>query len=162
MDTKNIPSLKKPEVLFLSAFGIGFIKYAPGTFGSLVVLPLLYLLGQFKPPFFIFVPFLLIFTFISCYIAEITQKKYELHDPGWIVIDEVIGMFITWLFVRDNNLVHLLILFVLFRIFDIIKIWPASFFDKKVTHGAGTILDDVVSGIYAGFVGMLLIKYLPT
>jgi phosphatidylglycerophosphatase A len=160
MDTKNIPSLKKPEVLFLSAFGIGFIKYAPGTFGSLVVLPLLYLLGQFNPPFFIFVPFLLIFTFFSCYIAEITQKKYKLHDPGWIVIDEVIGMFVTWLFVRDNNLLHLLILFVLFRIFDIIKIWPASYFDKKVTHGAGTILDDVVSGIYAGIIGMLLIKYL--
>ncbi len=160
MEKENKPSLKNPDVLFLSFFGVGFIKYAPGTFGTLAAMPLLYLLGQFNPPFFIFIPFLLIFTFISCYIAEITQKKYSLHDPQWIVIDEVIGMSMTWLFFRDNNLLHLAIAFVLFRIFDIIKIWPASFFDKKVEHGAGTILDDVVSGVYAGLVTLLVIKFL--
>ncbi len=159
MDTKNIPSLKKPEVLFLSFFGVGFIKYAPGTFGSLAIMPLLYILGQFNPPVFLFAPFLLILTALSSVIAEFAQKKYELHDPGWIVIDEVIGMFIAWLFVRDNNLVHLAILFALFRFFDIVKIWPASFFDKKVKHGAGTILDDVVSGIYAGALTYLILYF---
>jgi len=159
MDTKNIPSLKKPEVLFLSFFGVGFIKYAPGTFGSLAIMPLLYILGQFNPPVFLFAPFLLILTALSCVIAEFAQKKYELHDPGWIVIDEVIGMFIAWLFVRDNHLVHLTILFVLFRFFDIVKIWPASFFDKKVKHGAGTILDDIVSGIYAGALTYLILYF---
>lgn len=160
MDTKNIPSLKKPEVLFLSFFGVGFIPFAPGTFGSLATLPFLYLLGQFSPPLFLFLPFLLIFVFLSSFIAEMTQKKYQLHDPGWIVIDEVLGMFVTWLFFRDNNLLHLAIAFALFRFFDIIKIWPASFFDKKVHHGAGTILDDIVSGIYAGLLTLIILKFI--
>lgn len=159
MDTKNIPSLKKPEVLFLSFFGVGFIKYAPGTFGTLVTMPLLYLLGYFSPPLFLFIPFLLIFTFLSCTIAEMAQKKYQLHDPGWIVIDEVIGMFVTWLFFRDNNLLHLTIGFALFRFFDIIKVWPASYFDKEVHHGAGTILDDVISGVYAGALTLIVIRF---
>jgi phosphatidylglycerophosphatase A len=69
-------------------------------------------------------------------------------------------MFLAWLFIRDNNLIHLVLLFVLFRFFDIVKIWPASYFDKKVKHGAGTILDDIVSGLYAGGLSYLLISYL--
>ena len=160
MDSKNIPSIKNPAVLFLSFFGVGFVKYAPGTFGSLAILPLLYFLGKFNPPAFLFLPFLLILTLLSCFIADSTQKKYLLHDPGWIVIDEVLGMFVTWLFICNNNLVHLLIGFVTFRFFDIVKIWPASYFDKKVKHGAGTILDDIVSGLYAGSLTVLLIKLL--
>ena len=79
-----------------------------------------------------------------------------MHDPQWIVIDEVIGMSVAWLFIGEHTLTRLLILFVLFRFFDIIKVWPASYFDKKVTHGMGTILDDVVSGIYAGIIFLII------
>lgn len=150
MKTEKQPSLKKPEILFLSFMGVGFLPKAPGTFGSIATLPFLYLLGLFHPPFFFFIPFILILTGASSYIADSVQREYGLHDPQWIVIDEVIGMFVTWLFINQHNLLHLFVQLILFRIFDIIKIWPASFFDKKVDHGAGTILDDVVSGIYAG------------
>ncbi len=158
MDTKNIPSLKKPEVLFLSFFGVGFLPKAPGTFGSLAITPLLYLFGQFSPPYFLFVPFLLILSILSSFIAEYAQKKYNIHDPSWIVMDEVIGMFITWMFFRTNSLWQLAIAFLLFRFFDIVKIWPASFFDQKVQHGAGTILDDVISGIYAGLICLMIFR----
>ncbi len=152
------PSLKKPEILFLSFFGVGFIKFAPGTFGTLATLPFLYFASLFNAPFFIFIPFILVLTVGSSFLADHVQKKYKLHDPQWIVIDEVIGMSITWLFSVNYNVTHLLLQFTLFRIFDIVKIWPASFFDSKIKHGSGTILDDVVSGIYAGLLYLLIAK----
>jgi len=160
MNQDKQPSLKKPEILFLSFFGVGFLPKAPGTWGTLATLPFLYLLGLFNPPFFLFIPFLLILTAGSCFIAEHIQKTYEVHDPQWIVIDEVLGMSVTWLFSLKFSLAHLLIQFVLFRFFDIVKVWPASYFDKKMHHGAGTILDDIVSGIYAGLVYLLIATFI--
>lgn len=141
----------------MSLFGIGFIPFAPGTFGTLATMPLLILLSHFQAPFFIFIPFLVIATIISCYIADYTQKKYELHDPGWIVIDESLGIFTAWLFMgAHHSWWHFLLIFVLFRFFDIVKIYPASYFDKKVHHGSGTILDDIVSGVYAGLLFLII------
>jgi phosphatidylglycerophosphatase A len=156
MNDDKRPSIKRLDILFLSFFGVGFMPFAPGTFGTLATLPFLYILGRFNPPFFLFIPFLIILTIISCYVAEIVQKKNNMHDPQWIVIDEVIGMSVAWLFIGKHTLINLLILFVLFRFFDIVKVWPASYFDKKITHGSGTILDDVVSGIYAGIIFLII------
>ena len=150
MNETNRPSLKRLEILFLSFFGVGLSPFAPGTCGTLATLPFLYVIGRFNPPFFLFIPFLIVLTFISSYVTESVQKNLKIHDPQWIVIDEVLGMSIAWLFIREHNLLQLFILFVFFRFFDIVKIWPASYFDKKVHHGYGTIVDDVVSGIYAG------------
>jgi phosphatidylglycerophosphatase A len=160
MNHDNRPSLKRLDILFLSFFGVGFLPKAPGTWGTLATLPFLYALGRFNPPFFIFIPFLTILTVISCFIAHRVQEQFSLHDPQWIVIDEVIGMSVTWLFIGKHTLVNLFILFAMFRIFDIVKIWPASYFDKKIKHGAGTILDDVISGIYAGVLYSVIIKFI--
>ncbi len=160
MNQDNRPSLKRLDILFLSFLGSGYLPWAPGTWGTLATLPLLYGLGRFNPPYFLFIPFLVIITIISSFIAESVQKELKLHDPQWIVIDEFLGMSVAWLFIQTHNLLHLLILFILFRIFDIIKIWPASYFDKEVHHGAGTILDDVVSGIYAGLLYLVIARYI--
>jgi len=160
MNDSKRPSIKKPEILFLSFFGVGFVKYAPGTFGTLATLPFLYLLGQVKPPLFLFIPFLVSTTIIACLITEFVQRKEHLHDPQWIVIDEVLGMATTWLFSQSFSPSHLIVQFVLFRFFDIVKFWPASYFDKKMTHGAGTILDDIVSGIFAGTVYLILTYFI--
>ncbi|MCR9205852.1 MAG: phosphatidylglycerophosphatase A, partial [Halobacteriovoraceae bacterium] len=148
MKEKNAPSLSHPEIMFLSFFGVGFLPKAPGTWGTLAILPILVLLSWFKAPFFLFIPFLIMMTVVSCFIADRVQKKFELHDPSWIVIDEVVGMWTAWLFTQDGTLsvVNIVLIFGLFRFFDIFKIWPASYFDKEVTHGAGTILDDIISG----------------
>lgn len=152
MNQEKQPSLKKPEILFLSFMGVGFLPKAPGTWGTLATLPFLYLFGQFNPPFFIFIPFLLILTAGSCFIADHVQRDLHVHDPQWIVIDEVLGISVTWLFSTKFVLSHLILQFFLFRIFDIVKVWPASYFDQKIEHGSGTILDDIVSGIYAGII----------
>ena len=160
MNEDNRPSLKRLDILFLSFFGSGYLPMAPGTWGTLATLPFLYGIGRFNPPYFLFIPLLIIVTIISSFVAETVQKELKLHDPQWIVIDEVLGMTCAWLFIQKHNLLHLAILFVLFRFFDIVKIWPASYFDKKVQHGAGTILDDIVSGIYAGLTYLAIAHFI--
>jgi len=135
----------------MSLFGIGFLPKAPGTWASAATIPLLYYVGQIDVPVFIFIPFIVITTLACCFIAQYTQKRFQIHDPSWIVMDEVLGMFVSWLFIaeRPQSLKSLFIIFLLFRFFDIVKIFPASFFDR-MDHGAGTILDDIVSGVFAG------------
>ena len=152
--------LSNPTIFFLSFFGTGFSPKAPGTVGTIATLPFLYYLGRYNIPFFLFIPFLIIITSITCFITDYTQKKLNLHDPQWIVIDESLGMFTAWLFSQQHSLTHLCVLFFLFRIFDIFKVWPATFFDKKVKHGSGTILDDIASGIYAGISYLILLSLL--
>ncbi len=159
MNQPNRLDRRRLDILFLSFFWVGFLPKAPGTWGSLATLPFLYFLGRFNPPFLLFIPFIVIVTIISSFVAESVQKKFELHDPQFIVIDEVLGMTVSWLFIQQHNLTHLFILFVLFRFFDIVKIFPASYFDKKVEHGAGTILDDIVSGVYAGLAYLVINHY---
>lgn len=158
--SKNRPPISMAEMLFLSFFGSGLLPKAPGTWGSLASLPILYFAGQLKAPFFLYLPFLLIMTVGACYITDVVQKKHHIHDPSWIVIDEVLGMITTWLFHPTGVWWELLIIFAYFRFFDIIKFWPASYFDQKVSHGAGTILDDIVSGIYAGLCVYLTMTFL--
>lgn len=149
MNEKKSLSLKRPIIFFLSFCGVGFSPKAPGTMGSLAIMPILYFFSQFHPPFILFLPILLLVTVFSCFLADHVEKEYEVHDPQWIVIDEVIGMTIAWLFVRNSNLVDHFIIFVLFRFFDIVKIYPANVLDR-MEHGSGIILDDIVSGLYAG------------
>lgn len=159
MNTTNSFNKKRADIFFLSFGWSGFLPKAPGTWGSLATLPFLYLLGLSGAPGFIFIPFTLILTVGASYIAEAVQQELKVHDPSWIVIDEVIGMLVTWIFAPTANILTLLIMFGLFRFFDIIKFWPASYCDKEITHGAGTILDDVVSGTYAGLT-FILLRYL--
>ncbi len=160
MNEANRPSLKRLDILFLSFFGVGFLPKAPGTWGTLATLPFLYLIGKFNPPYFLFIPFIVIVTIISSFVADSVQKNMKLHDPQFIVIDEVLGMTVAWLFIQTHNLAHLILLCILFRLFDIKKIWPATYFDQHVHHGAGTIVDDLVSGVYAGLVYLVINYYL--
>lgn len=136
--------------IYLSFFYVGFAPKAPGTFGSVATLPLIYLLSIFKLNLLFLVSAIIIVTICTCVLTEKLQKQLHLHDPQWIVIDEVLGMLTTWLFIYPSfTLSDAIAILVLFRFFDIIKIWPASFFDR-LHHGSGTILDDIISGIYAG------------
>jgi phosphatidylglycerophosphatase A len=144
---------------FLSFSGTGYSPFAPGTVGSLATIPLLYCFYLLNLPLWAFLATILILTIISCFIAEHIQQKKQVHDPGWIVIDEVLGMMVTWSFCYMSfDIYTITSVFIIFRIFDIFKIWPATYFDKKVTHGSGTILDDIISGIFAGIV-ILIGKY---
>ncbi len=145
--------------LFLSWFFTGKSPKAPGTMGSLATLPLIYLLHYLYVNIYSLIILVIILYVAAVVITQNVQKKFHLHDPQWIVIDEVIGMLITWSFVLSIELPTLAMVFISFRFFDIIKIWPASYFDR-LDHGIGTITDDVISGIYAGIFTFFIQKFL--
>lgn len=147
MNNKNKLSIKKPEVLFLSLFGSGFLPKAPGTWGTLAVTPIFYGYCKLDIPVVFVIP-LYIITFIgSIYLINFAQKKYEIEDASWIVIDEALGFLLIAPFCHGDNIIHLVILFILFRAFDALKPFPINWFDKNIKGGLGVILDDIVAGI---------------
>jgi len=155
-DQKNqSPSLL--TVCFLSWFFTGKIPKAPGTMGSLATIPLIYLLHYLQVNTYYLIALIVGLYFLSVVVTDKIQKKYHLHDPQWIVIDEVIGMLITWSFVQRIDFPTLFLVFGSFRFFDIVKLWPASYFDRH-EHGMGTITDDVVSGIFAGIFTLIMVN----
>ena len=154
----NKLTLKNPIVLFLSFFGAGFFPKAPGTAGTIAALPFLYILGKSKISTSLILPEFIIITIIACVIANIAQKKYKTLDPQWIVIDEVLGIMTAWFFRLSDSIIHLIILAILFRFFDILKIWPISWMDKNIKNGFGIIIDDIVSGIFAALTYLLYFK----
>lgn len=141
------PYFIKFNKLVLSYFGTGYFPKAPGTFGSIATLPLIFYFFFYQTLLYQII-FICILTLVSILMAQYIQKAENLKDPQWIVIDEVIGMLITSLAMNNNSILQLTLVLLFFRFFDIIKFWPASYFDK-LNHGAGTIMDDVVSGIYS-------------
>jgi phosphatidylglycerophosphatase A len=159
MKEQKIQRPSIPTVLFLSWFYTGKFPKAPGTIGSLATLPLIYLLHYLHVNIYSLIALIVVLFISSVIVTEHVQKKYHLHDPQWIVIDEVIGMLITWSFVLTIDYPTIFLVFASFRLFDIIKIWPASYFDR-LHHGFGTITDDVISGLYAGIITLLAQKFL--
>ena len=139
-------SMKNPVHFLALGFGSGLIPLMPGTFGSLAALPLLI-------PFIWLSPFALLIaavlaSVVGIYLCGKTADDMQVHDHGSIVWDEVAGILLTFLWVPLSPLTVLLG-FVLFRVFDILKPWPIKPIDKYLAGGLGIMLDDVVAGIMA-------------
>jgi phosphatidylglycerophosphatase A len=96
----------------------------------------------------------MVFFYTLFFLEKILKKSFTSSDPKEIVIDEFIGQSIP-LIICGNNIFLIILSFLLFRLFDITKPWPASYFDLKIKNSIGVIMDDVIAGIYA-----LLIVYL--
>ena len=150
--------IKKINFLFVTFFGIGTIRYAPGTITSLITTVLLFSsfhilnLSNTVILLILILIFLCAFQAVSSYIREIPNK-----DPKEVVIDEVIGQSIPiYLYEvahginKDSKeaILFYIYIFILFRFFDIKKPFPINFFDKKFKNSFGVILDDVVAGFY--------------
>ncbi len=151
---KNI-SLKNPWHLLALGFGSGLCPKAPGTMGSLVVVPICMLLVYC--PWYLTLLLCLVTLMIGTYAASITEKAMGMHDNSAIVIDEFLGMFISVLF-YPPSWYYALLAFVLFRVFDILKPFPVNYVDKKVSGGLGVMLDDVLAGIYALIMAQIIFK----
>ena len=150
MATKIPVSLLKNPVHFLSVgLGSGLATKAPGTFGTLAALPFWFLLQYLSPANYIIA--LLIAFAAGVYFCGETAKALGVHDHGGIVWDEFVGFWIT-MFAAPVGWVWVVVGFVLFRFFDIIKPWPISWIDKKITGGFGIMLDDVIAGVMAAVV----------
>jgi len=149
MNNENKPSLKKPEILFLSLFGAGFLPKAPGTWGTLVTAPILWLFCYLNIPTVFVIPFYIIAFIGSVFLINFVQKKQSVGDASWIVIDEALGFCLMAPFINGANLIHLTYAFILFRLFDALKPFPISWLDQNIKGGLGVILDDIAAGVLA-------------
>ena len=139
--------------IFVSIFYIGYIRYAPGTWGSLASLGIIFFLFNIINISLSILIILFVFLFfLSNYLINYFSSITNSHDSKHIVIDEFLGIFFIFLFYDVifiyNNYITCLLIFVCFRIFDIFKIFPANYFDKQLHSGYGVILDDIIAGMY--------------
>ncbi|ASK70090.1 phosphatidylglycerophosphatase A [Shewanella bicestrii] len=139
-------SLKNPVHFLALGFGSGLAAKAPGTFGTLAAVPLYLLLAQLPLSWYLVVT--LVCVLAGIYICDKAAKDMGVHDHGAIVWDEVAGLLITMI-AAPAGVLWLVVGFVLFRLFDIIKPWPIRWLDAKVEGGFGIMIDDVLAGIFA-------------
>ncbi len=130
----------------------GYFPKAPGTFGSLVSLPVIFVINYNFG--FLGLFFITLIVFVISIFAVKKVLSYTEHDPSFVVIDEFIGQSVTFLLIANmleynTNIVPYIIGFVLFRLFDITKPFPVSYADKKIKNALGVILDDIFAGFYA-------------
>ena len=159
--------ISKINFLFVSLFGIGKIKKIPGSIASLVTTFFLFFLFHvlvISPNIVLFL--MVIIFFISLFAINNFIKNLDQKDPKEVVIDEFIGQSIPICLYElahnvpketDQILKYYLIMFVLFRIFDIIKPFPINYYDKKFKNSFGVIMDDVCAGLY---VVVILVSYM--
>lgn len=136
------------QVIMALATGmfVGKIPFAPGTFGSLAALLPWLLIRNVSLPFYLAI--LLLLFIIGFFVSGSAEKIIDSPDAGCIVIDEILGMFIT-LTAAPNHPGAWILGFFLFRVFDILKPFPVSWFDQHIHGGIGIMMDDVMAGIYA-------------
>ncbi len=150
--------LNKINFLFVTLFGIGKIKKIPGSFASLVtILFLFFLFHILNISTNIVLCSIIIIFFISLYAVNIFIKDLTNKDPKEVVIDEFIGQSIPICLYEvahgmpkdsDQVLKFYFIMFILFRIFDIVKPFPVNYYDKNFKNSFGVIMDDVCAGLY--------------
>ena len=143
--------MKKLTKLFLSIFYVGYIGFAPGTWGSLASVIIILILFKLLPSLILIIIFISCF-FISNFLINYFSSFSNTHDSRHIVIDEFLGIFIIFFFYNliyiYNDFFTVTLIFITFRFFDIIKVFPANYVDRNFKNGYGVILDDVIAGIY--------------
>ena len=150
--------LNKINFLFVTLFGIGKIKKIPGSFASLATTIFLFFLFHIlNISLNIVLICVIIIFFISLYAVNIFIKDLDNKDPKEVVVDEFIGQSIPICLYEiahegtketDQVLTYYFIMFILFRIFDITKPFPVSYYDKNFKNSFGVIMDDVAAGLY--------------
>jgi len=136
-------------------FGSGKLPHAPGTYGTIVAIPIFLLMADLS--LFTYTLLCLIFLGIGTWAAQVYSDFLGVHDHGSIVSDEIVGYLITMTATPAEW--HWIILgFALFRLFDIWKPWPINLLDKHVHGGFGIMVDDVLAGVYGAIV-LLGIQY---
>jgi len=152
----NLPTLTA------TFFGVGNFRPAPGTWGSAAALPFIWLVLWFGGT-----AGLALFTVLAIAAGWWATAKYleatGKSDPGEVVIDEVAGQALTYLvaapFINVFSLDVFAAGFVLFRVFDIVKVWPANWADQQLPGAAGVMIDDLFAGVYGGGI-LILVSWL--
>ena len=150
-------AVSRNPVHFLAfGFGSGLLPKAPGTWGTLVAIPLYCLFAGLSVSAYIS---LVILAFLlGVFLCGRSARDLGVHDHPGIVWDEFVGFWITMIAI-PFTWYWVLIGFMLFRLFDIWKPWPISWADRNINGGLGIMMDDVMAGIYAGMVMHLLMYF---
>lgn len=150
--------LRSPINLLAFGFGTGLVPVAPGTFGTLPALLLWVPLSQLD-----WTAYLAVVTAMAVagvWICQRASDSIGVHDHGGIVWDEIVGYLVT-VFLIPFSVTAMVIGFLLFRFFDIVKPWPVSWIDKKVSGGLGIMLDDVIAGMLSCALLHLIYRLFP-
>ena len=149
---------KKIGKLIVTMFGVGLIKYFPGTVGSLVTASLYYIFYVIKINYFFLLFINLFLFFYSVWMINNLEGEFKEIDSKEIVIDEFLGQSVPILFFyiifyegSVSNTFFLIIVclsFIGFRFFDILKPYPINYVDKNIKNGFGVILDDIIAGFF--------------
>jgi len=158
----NFPDLKNPFHFIATLGAIGKLPFAPGTWGSATALILFIVLSHY-------VNMLIVGSIVilfSIWICERASIGLDDKDHKSIVIDELAGMWIAlypaiFYDTRDERVVFVILAFLLFRFFDILKPYPISYVDKNIKGGIGIVLDDIIAGFFAGLtsVGVMILLF---
>jgi len=150
--------IKTFNSLLVTMFGLGKIKFMPGTFGSLATIIFLFYLFHILniPSNMILIGWIIVFIY-SFYAVSVHIRSSKNKDPGEIIIDEFLGQSIPiYLYeishgiTKESNeaIIYYGLFFILFRYFDIMKPFPVNFFDKNFKNSFGVIMDDICAGLY--------------
>lgn len=143
----TIRSVWRNPIHFLAfGFGSGVLPKMPGTWGTVVAIPIYMLIMNF--PLWLYALVTLLVIIAGIFICDITEREIGIHDYKGIVIDEIAGYLLT-MFAVPLGWFWIIAGFILFRIFDIWKPWPIYWLDRKVSGGFGTMVDDLLAAVYA-------------
>lgn len=137
----------RTDALLSTWFGVGYLPKAPGTWGSLAALPCAWGIATLYGSVGLLTATTAVFS-LGVWASESFTRRTGRKDPGIIVIDEVAGQWLTLALVPLDPLYYLAG-FILFRIADITKPWPASWADRKLSGGLGIMLDDIFAALFA-------------
>lgn len=138
--------MRRLSLFFATGLGLGYLPWAPGTFGTLWGLLLFYLGRGLSAPLFAGGTLGLIL--LAVFFSHFAERALGGHDSSKIVIDEVVGYLVTVLFLPFNAKIAVLA-FILFRLFDILKPYPIRWIDRTWGGAWGVVMDDVAAGVFA-------------
>jgi len=139
-----------------TGLGSGLSPLAPGTAGTLVGVLAYMVFSRFSWPLYLLS--VIAFSLFAVYVSREAERIYNEKDPSRIVIDEIAGLLVT-MFLVEPTLWHVFWGFILFRIFDITKPFPIRLCERKLPGGYGVVADDIVAGVYANIVLLLLVRF---
>ena len=139
-----------------TGLGSGLSPLAPGTAGTLVGIPVYMVFSRFPWPLYLLS--VIAFSLFAVYVSQEAERIYNEKDPPRIVIDEIAGFQVT-MFLVAPTVWHILLGFIIFRVFDIIKPFPIRLCERSLPGGYGVVGDDIVAGIYGNVILLLLIRF---
>jgi phosphatidylglycerophosphatase A len=156
------PSLLDRVSLLIATFlGTGYAPIASGTVATAATIPFYLAISMLPPPAWqpwVQIGAIIVTSLVGIAVSSVAERHFGLHDPSEVVIDEVAGFLITMLFI-PISIVTVVAGFFLFRIFDIVKPWPAGP-AERLGGGLGIMADDIVCGIYANLILHLLVVFM--